>query len=54
MVVLGVDLRLLRGQALQVLRLQEMDADAVVVQPVTRARALLDDTGTKRRRVIKI
>ena len=32
-VVLGVDLRLRRGHALGVLRLQEMNADAVVEQP---------------------
>jgi len=32
-VVLGVDLSLLRGHALGVLGLQEMDADAVVEQP---------------------
>ena len=35
-VVLGVDLRLLRGHALGVLGLQEMDADAVVEQPAVR------------------
>lgn len=36
-VVLGVDLRLLRGHALRVLGLQEVDADAVVEQPETNA-----------------
>jgi hypothetical protein len=35
-VVLGVDLRLLRGHAPGVLRLQKMDADAVVEQPAVR------------------
>lgn len=32
-VILGVDLRLLGRHALGILRLQEMDADAVVEQP---------------------